>query len=97
MDTVMLIVTLFGQLLRFLGLAVLGVTFGWLALDLLKKTALWQVQIAAFLGLAGLVIAVAVFSGSGALGAFAGGIGAAILIWGMPKKEKKDKVEEKQG
>jgi hypothetical protein len=96
MDTVFLIITLFGQLLRFLGLAVLGVAFGWLALDLLKKSTLWQVQIAAFLGLAGLVIAVAVFSGAGALGAFAGGIGAAILIWGLPKKPKADKDEEKK-
>lgn len=79
---------LLASLLRLLGLAVFGVGFGWLALDLLKKTTLWQVQIAVFLGLAGLLIAMAVYTAWGALGAFAAGVGVAILIWGLPKKPK---------
>jgi NhaP-type Na+/H+ and K+/H+ antiporter len=84
---------LFSQLLRFLGLAVLGLGIGWLALDLLKKIQVWQGQVAIFLGLAGLIIAMTVFTGWGALGAFAIGVGVAILMWGLPKKEKKE--EEK--
>lgn len=87
------IVILFSQLLRFLGLAVLGLGIGWLVLDLLKKILVWQGQVAIFLGLAGLIIAMTVFTGWGALGAFALGVGVAILMWGLPKKEKKE--EEK--
>jgi hypothetical protein len=82
------IINLLGALLRFLGLAAFGLGFGWLALDLLKKTPLWQVQITVFLGLAGLVIALAVFTGWAALGAVAAGIGVAIMVWGFPKKGK---------
>jgi NhaP-type Na+/H+ or K+/H+ antiporter len=87
------IIILLGQLLRLLGMAVLGLGIGWIALDLLKKIQAWQGQVAIFLGVAGLIIGLAVFTGAGALGAFAAGIGAAILMWGMPKKEKKE--EEK--
>ncbi len=86
------IISLLGQLLRLLGMAVLGLGLGWIALDLLKKIEPWQ-QVAIFLGLAGLVIGLAVFTGAGALGAFAIGVGAAIFMWGMPKKIKTE--EEK--
>ncbi len=85
------IVDLLASLLRFLGLAVFGLGFGWLALDLLKKTSLWQVQVAVFLGLAGLVIAMAVFTAWGALGGVAAGIGVAVLLWGLPRKPKEEK------
>lgn len=84
------ILVLISQLFRFVGMAVLGLGIGWLALDLLKKIQIWQGQIAVFLGLAGLIIAMAVFTGWGAMGAFAIGVGGAILMWGMPKKEKKE-------
>jgi NhaP-type Na+/H+ or K+/H+ antiporter len=87
------IINLFGQLIRLLGLVVLGLGIGWIALDLLKKIEAWQGQAAIFLGLAGLIIGLAVFTGPGALGAFAIGVGVAIFMWGMPKKEKKE--EEK--
>jgi NhaP-type Na+/H+ or K+/H+ antiporter len=87
------IIILLGQLLRLLGMAVLGLGIGWIALDLLKKIQAWQGQVAIFLGVAGLIIGLAVFTGAGALGAFAAGVGVAILMWGMPKKEKKE--EEK--
>jgi hypothetical protein len=83
------ILTMISQLIRFLGLAVLGLGIGWLTLDLLKKVQAWQAQVIVFLGLAGLVIAMTVFTGTAALGAFAGGAGLALLLWGMPKKEKK--------
>jgi NhaP-type Na+/H+ or K+/H+ antiporter len=88
-----LLLILLSQFFRFVGLAVLGLGIGWLALDLLKKIQAWQGQTAIFLGLAGLVIAMVVFTGWGAMGAFALGIGVAILMWGMPKKQKKE--EEK--
>ncbi len=84
------ILILLSQLIRILGMAVLGLGLGWLVLDLLKKLQVWQAQVAIFLGLAGLIIAMAVFTGWGAQGAFAIGIGVAILLWGMPKKEKKE-------
>ena len=87
------IIILLGQLFRFVGMAILGLGIGWLALDLLKKIQVWQGQVAVFLGLAGLIIAMTVFTGAGALGAFAIGVGVAIFLWGMPKKEKKE--EEK--
>jgi NhaP-type Na+/H+ or K+/H+ antiporter len=89
-----LILVLLAQFFRFVGLAVVGLGIGWLALDLLKKMQAWQGQTAIFLGLAGLIIAMVVFTGWGALGAFALGVGLAILMWGMPKKQKKD--EEKK-
>jgi NhaP-type Na+/H+ and K+/H+ antiporter len=82
------------SLIRLLGLAIFGLGFGWLALDLLKKTQLWQVQIAVFLGLAGLLIAMTVFTAWGAVGAFAIGVGVAILVWGLPKKEKKEEKKD---
>ena len=84
------IINLLASILRLIGMAVLGLGIGWLALDLLKKMQVWQVQIAVFFGLAGLIIAMAVFTGVGALGAFALGVGVAILLWGMPKKQKKE-------
>ena len=94
MDVVYIIVDFLASLLRFIGLAAFGVAFGWLALDLLKKSQLWQVQMTIFLGFAGLLIALAVFIPAGGLGAFAGGAGVAILVWGLPKKEKKDELKD---
>ncbi|MCX6035175.1 MAG: hypothetical protein NTV38_09395 [Chloroflexi bacterium] len=87
------IIILLGQLLRLLGMAILGLGIGWLALDMFMKIQIWQGQVAIFLGLAGVIISVTVFTSAGALGAFAIGVGVAIFLWGMPKKEKKE--EEK--
>jgi ABC-type phosphate transport system permease subunit len=87
------IIVLLGQLVRLLGLVVLGLGIGWIVLDLFKKIEAWQGQVAIFLGLAGLIIGLAVFTGAGAMGAFAIGVGVAIFMWGMPKKEKT--VDEK--
>jgi hypothetical protein len=93
LEIVNMILILLSQFFRFVGMAVLGLGIGWLVLDLLKKIQVWQGQVAIFLGLAGLIIAMTVFTGWGALGAFAIGIGVAILLYGMPKKEKTE--EEK--
>ncbi len=90
-DIVYEIIDLLASILRLLGLAVFGVAFGWLGLDLLKKSTFWVVQVAVFLGVAGLLIALTVFSAWGAVGAFAAGVGVAILLWGLPRKPKEDK------
>jgi hypothetical protein len=88
------IFNIFGSGLRIIGMAALGVGFGWLALDLLHKAEGWPMQAVAFLGLAGLTIAMVVFLGWGALGAFGIGLAAAIFVWGMPKKVKTEEKAE---
>jgi hypothetical protein len=88
------IITLLASILRLIGMVVLGLGMGWLSLDLLRKAQVWQLQIAVFLGLVALVVALSYFLGAGAQGAFAIGVGVAIFLWGMPKKEKKE--EEKR-
>jgi hypothetical protein len=96
-EIINLVLVLFAQLFRFVGMAFLGLGIGWLALDMLKKVQVWEGRVAIFLGLFGLIIAMAVFTGWGALGAFTICIGIAIFMWGMPKKEKeeKEKIEKK--
>ena len=84
------IINLFAVLLRLIGMAALGVGFGYLAVDMLRKAQTWPLQMAFFLGLAGLVIAMVVFLAPGALGGFGIGFGVAIFIWGIPKKQKED-------
>jgi NhaP-type Na+/H+ or K+/H+ antiporter len=84
------IIELLASILRLIGMGVLGVGLGWLSLDLLRKTEVWQMQVAVFLGLVGLVVAVANFTAWGALGAFTIGLGVAIFAWGMPKKKKEE-------
>jgi hypothetical protein len=81
-----LVFTYLSQALRILGMAALGVGLGWLVLDLLRKAENWQMQAILFLGLLGLVIALTVFTGWGAVGAFGIGLGVAIFVWGMPRK-----------
>ena len=83
-------IDLLSAAIRLIGLAVLGVGIGWLSLDLLRKAEAWQLQIGVFLGLVGLVAALANFMAWGALGAFCIGLGVAIFVWGMPKKKKEE-------
>lgn len=87
------IINLIGSLLRLLGVAALGVGIGYLVVDLFHKAQEWLMQAVLFLGLAGLVIAMAVFLVPGALGAFGLGFGAAIFLWGIPKKKKEEEEE----
>jgi hypothetical protein len=89
-DIVYEIINLLASILRLLGMAALGVGIGYLAVDLLRKAQTWPLQMAFFLGLAGLVITMVVFLAPGALGGFGLGVGAAIFVWGMPKKKKED-------
>jgi hypothetical protein len=83
-----LIFVYLSQTLRIIGLAALGLTLGWLVLDLLKKAQTWYMEAVLFLGLLGFVIAMVIFTGWGALGAFGIGLAVAIFLWGMPKKPK---------
>jgi NhaP-type Na+/H+ or K+/H+ antiporter len=89
------IINILATFIRLLGMAALGVAIGYLVLDLLRKAEVWLMQAVVFLGLVGLVIAIVVFLAPAALGAFGIGFGAAIFIWGMPKK-KKEVEEEKE-
>ncbi len=86
---------LLATLFRLLGLLVLGLGAGWFALEVFRKgQQAWQLQIAIFLGFAGLTIAMAYFLAPGALGAFAIGAGAAMLVWGMKKPKKEEEIKE---
>jgi|NGEPerStandDraft_6_1074524.scaffolds.fasta_scaffold78343_3 hypothetical protein len=87
-----IIIYILSAILRIIGLGVLGAAMGWLSLDLLRKEA-WQLQIAVFLGLVGLVIAIA-FVGAAAVGAFAIGVAVAIFLWGIPRKKKEGEAEK---
>ena len=84
------IISLIAEFIRLLGMAAVGLGVGYLAVDLLRKVEGWPMQAVAFLGLAGVVIAMVVFLTSGALGAFGIGLGVAVFIWGMPKKKKEE-------
>ncbi len=90
LDTILIYLS---QLLRIIGMAALGVTIGWLVLDLFRKAQNWYMEAVLFLGLLGFIIAMVVFTGWGAIGAFGIGLAVAIFLWGMPKKPKV--VEEK--
>lgn len=88
MVTVNTVLVILSQLLRIIGLAALGVALGWLVLDLLRKAQAWYMEAILFLGLLGFIIAMVVFTGWGALGAFAIGLAVAVFLWGMPRKPK---------
>jgi|WetSurMetagenome_2_1015567.scaffolds.fasta_scaffold402901_1 hypothetical protein len=85
------IINLIASFIRLIGMAALGVGLGYLAVDLLHKAQSWPMQVAVFLGLVGLVIAMVVFLSWGALGGFGIGASVAIFLWGMPRKKKEEK------
>ncbi len=91
-DLVYEILDLIASLVRFAGMIVAGLALGWLGLDLIRKSPAWQAQVIVYLGLLGIVIALTCFTAWGALGAFCLGLGAALLIWGLPRKEKSEEA-----
>ncbi len=93
LTTLNVILVFLSQLLRMIGMAAIGLALGWLVLDLLRKARTWYMEAILFLGLLGFVIAMVVFTGWGALGAFGIGLAVAIFLWGMPRKAK---VEEEK-
>ena len=93
------LIVLFSALVRLLGFAGIGLASGWLTLEFLRKAQqAWQLQIAVFLGIIGLIVALSYFllGAPSALGMFGIGLVVAILVWGMqkPKKEKKEEKKE---
>ncbi len=90
MDPILQIVLdILGALLRLLGMALFGLGSAWLAIEFLRKAEqAWQLQIAVYLGFVGLGIAMARFLAPAALGGFGIGVGVAIFLWGLPKREK---------
>ncbi|MDI6770533.1 MAG: hypothetical protein QMD04_12785 [Anaerolineales bacterium] len=89
------ILDLFSALFRLLGMLVFGLGAGWFVLEMFRKgQQAWQLQIALFLGFAGLAVAAMYFLAPGGLGAFAIGAGAAMLVWGMKKPKKEEKEED---
>ncbi len=88
-----LIMVYLSQLLRMIGMAAIGLALGWLVLDHLRKAQAWYMEAILFLGLLGFVIAMVVFLGWGALGAFGIGLAVAVFLWGMPRKPK---IEEEK-
>ncbi|MFH1739135.1 MAG: hypothetical protein ABIH23_09010 [bacterium] len=89
------ILDLFGYLFRLLGMLVFGLGTGWFVLEMFHKGQhAWQLQIALFLGFAGLAVAAMYFLTPGGLGAFAIGAGAAMLVWGVKKPKKEEKEED---
>jgi hypothetical protein len=97
MNWVIFAINLLGAILRIAGMVLLGLGAGWLTLEFFRKAQqAWQFQIALFLGFVGLVIAMAVFLSPAALGGFGVGVGVAVFLWGMPKKQAEEKVEKKK-
>lgn len=80
-DLVYDITDLVAKLILFLGMILFGFGYSLFALELFKKSIQhWAVQTAVFLGLAGLVIGLANFTTTSALGGFVVGAGAALLL-----------------
>jgi hypothetical protein len=91
------ILGLLGGLFRAFGSLVFGVSIGWLVLKILKEHGkVWQLVMAAVLGLLGAFLVLAGWGPSSTtVGAFGLGAGAAILGWGLwtPPKPKPKKKE----
>ena len=68
-------------LVKFAGMLFLGLTLGWLTLDVFRKGQHpWQLQVAFFLGIIALLVAFLLESHLG-LGGFGIGVGVAMFRW----------------
>ena len=80
-------------LVKFAGMLLLGLTFGWLTLDVFRKDQHpWQLQIAFFLGIIVLLVAFLLESHLG-LGSFGIGVGVAMFRWAGWGRSDKPKTK----
>jgi hypothetical protein len=78
-------------LVKLAGTLILGLTLGWLTLDVFQKDQRpWQLQVAFFLGFIALLVALLLYSHLG-LGGLGIGVGIAMLRWGGWGKSDKPK------
>lgn len=87
------VLNVFGALIRLVGMLALGYGVARLALDMYQKgIQAWQLQAVIFLGVIGVIIALADFTSAASLGGFGLGAGAALLMGLNPKKEEKTEI-----
>jgi len=78
-------------LVKLAGMLFLGLTFGWLTLDVFRKGQhAWQLQVAFFLGIISLLVTLLLTSHLG-LGGFGIGVGVAMIRWGEWGRSDKPK------
>lgn len=89
------ILSILGNLVRFLGFLLIGYGIARFLLDSYQK-ATWQVQVTLVLGFFGLLVGVTNFASPGSAGAFALGAGFAFFQAFAPVKEKNVEKEEQE-
>lgn len=89
-DKVVRVLSLLGYTARSLGLFVFGLGSGWFSLQAFKRTGDWYVKVAALFGFTALAAMVLRFQSAGAVGSFALGAGAGLLIWGVRQEEDEE-------
>ena len=89
------ILSILGNLVRFLGFLLIGYGAARFVLESYQK-ANWQVQIALILVFFGTLIGLTSFASAGSAGAFALGAGFSFFRAFMPLKENDDDEEEKE-
>ncbi len=93
-EEIVRILALAGYAMRFLGLLVLGLGAGWLASAAYKKSdSAWRTQAVIIFVFAAITAMIVRFQTSGAVGAYALGAGAALLLWGL-RQDEFEYVEE---
>jgi len=91
-EDIVRLLTLGSYAARSLGLIVLGLGTGWFSLYAFRKSkGAWQVKMAAIFGFIALAAVSTRFLSPGAVGSFAVGSGAGLLMWGLRRDDEEDK------